>query len=494
MHGTNRDAYRVMAAAIAEALEPRRLLAGIESGILVARGTEGADTISTRRTGIDDVIVTTNGVSQTFDMDEFTGVHLEGLGGSDTFNLIDPLTSPVRRNTTVFGGAGNDTISYATRTAALDFITDPVGSRMISGTQTDILDDVETVIGGSGNDVFEYRNGFTLPEEEQDLRYDFRLEGRGGEDRFISGLVSTISRDVGVTLFGGDGNDFFEQDDLGGRVFAEAGNDTILLRSREASYEGMLDGGAGTDIIQNAGGTFDVFDLREHANIENATLDSGFTGTAYGTNGPNRIDGSDADAVTLLGLDGNDTLIGGSVGDYLVGGEGDDSLDGGGGVDTVDGGPGNDTIVNAEVTPAAPNIRISSRVLIADGSWGEDEITIERTGTDDVIVRVNEVSRQFDIDDFDAVLLRGNNGFDDIRVLDPVRTSAITRRVSLQGGAGNDVLFGSEGGTESLDGGDGNDFLEVRDGFGGDTAIGGNGTDAAQVDPGDTTSGIESFG
>src|SRR5688572_5093255 len=85
----------------AEPLESRRLLAGIESGILVARGTEAADTISTRRTGADDVIVTTNGVSQTFDMDNFTGVRLEGLGGDDTFNLVDPLTSPVVRNTTV---------------------------------------------------------------------------------------------------------------------------------------------------------------------------------------------------------------------------------------------------------------------------------------------------------------------------------------------------------------------------------------------------------
>src|SRR5688500_19711463 len=83
MHGTNRDAHRVLAAAIAETLEPRRLLAGIESGILVARGAEGADTISTRRSGGDDVIVTTNGVNQTFDMDNFTGVRLEGLGGND---------------------------------------------------------------------------------------------------------------------------------------------------------------------------------------------------------------------------------------------------------------------------------------------------------------------------------------------------------------------------------------------------------------------------
>src|SRR5688572_6782585 len=101
MHGTNRDAHRVIAAAVAETLEPRRLLAGIESGILVARGTEGADTISLRRTGGDDVIVTTNGVNQTFDMDNFTGVRLEGLGAADDFFLLDPLTSPVVRNTTV---------------------------------------------------------------------------------------------------------------------------------------------------------------------------------------------------------------------------------------------------------------------------------------------------------------------------------------------------------------------------------------------------------
>src|SRR5687767_15987878 len=121
MQTTVQDARLMITAAVAEALEPRRLLAGIESGILVALGTEIADTISTRRTGADDVIVTTNGVNQTFDMDNFTGVRLEGLGGDDTFNLVDGLTSPVVCNTTVLGGDGNDTLSYATRTGPLVF-------------------------------------------------------------------------------------------------------------------------------------------------------------------------------------------------------------------------------------------------------------------------------------------------------------------------------------------------------------------------------------
>src|SRR5688572_10033439 len=85
---TRRDARTAIRSAVAEALESRRLLAGIEAGVLVARGTANADTISVRRSGGDDVIVTTNGADQTFDMDNFTGVRLEGLGGADTFNLI----------------------------------------------------------------------------------------------------------------------------------------------------------------------------------------------------------------------------------------------------------------------------------------------------------------------------------------------------------------------------------------------------------------------
>src|SRR5688572_27081590 len=169
LHHCTRRTQHIIAAAIAEPLEARRLLAGIESGILVARGTTGVDTISLRRTGTDDVIVTTNGIGQTFDMDNFSGVRLEGLGGDDTFNLIDPLTSPLVRNTTVLGSAGRDTISYATRTAPLNFRInplDPDGSSMMSGAQLDRFNGIEVVVGGSAGDVFTYAQvGDDLPPE-----------------------------------------------------------------------------------------------------------------------------------------------------------------------------------------------------------------------------------------------------------------------------------------------------------------------------------------
>ena len=85
---SSESAHRIWVCS-SEPLEPRRLFAAIEAGVLVARGSEGADVFSLRRSGGDDVIITTNGASQTFDMDDFTGVRVEGLGGSDRFNVID---------------------------------------------------------------------------------------------------------------------------------------------------------------------------------------------------------------------------------------------------------------------------------------------------------------------------------------------------------------------------------------------------------------------
>jgi Ca2+-binding RTX toxin-like protein len=492
MHGNTPDRHRMIAAAVAEALEPRRLLAGIESGILVARGTEGTDTISTRRTGTDDVIVTTNGVSQTFDMDDFTGVRLEGLGGDDTFRLIDPLTSPLVRNTTVIGGAGNDTISYATRTAALNVTVDPARGVVASGAQTDEFLGVETIVGGAGNDVFDYGNFVEIPADQREQVFPFRVEGRGGNDTFNDRLTPTLDDNFDrVTLFGGDGDDVFNDDENpGDQFFGEAGNDVLNL------YENFgASGGSGIDTMSVFTWDDTVVMPPDVENLSRVGTGAVNAITVIGNDLSNRIDLSEyIESVTVQGLGGNDTIIGSSSEDSLVGGFGDDSLDGGEAVDTVDGGPGNDTLVNAEVQPGAGSIGRVGRTLIADGSWGQDLITIERVGTDDVIVRVNETSRTFDMDDFDAVLLRGNNGFDELRVLEPVVAGSLVRPITLLGGNGADTLLGSDGSSnEVLDGGEGNDFLDTRDFFGGDTAIGGNGTDSAVVDAGDTTSGVETI-
>ncbi|HDQ71259.1 MAG TPA: calcium-binding protein, partial [Chloroflexi bacterium] len=52
--------------------------------------------------------------------------------------------------------------------------------------------------------------------------------------------------------------------------------------------------------------------------------------------------------VTILGMDGDDTLIGGGAADFLDGGAGDDTLIGGGAADFLDGGAGDDTLIGGD--------------------------------------------------------------------------------------------------------------------------------------------------
>jgi Ca2+-binding RTX toxin-like protein len=518
-----------------EPLEPRRLLAAtIVEGVLVAIGTGGADVISVRRVLTDDVIVTINGATTTFDMDDFTGVRIEGLGGNDTFRLIDPLVSPVVRNTTVLGGAGNDTLDYSSRSTSLDFRInlEAVLNTVSGGAQSDRFADVETLVGGSGNDSFSYSQG-TL--SGADTTTSFRLEGRGGNDTFHDHIFPHGDAFGAVTMLGGAGDDHFadsaEAHFNNEFFFGEAGNDSVTFYT---TNDGTIDGGAGIDTVFFAGSVADESaleraDLADFPGFDNATKHSG---TLIGTDGPNRLV---VDGGTILGLGGNDTLIGGNYDDDLIsggdgddtifGGGGNDTIDGGAGFDTIDGGLGDDTVLNGEVLPGPGTIGIVERILIADSTWGGQRITIERTGIDDVIVRIDGLSSKFDMDDFDGVLLRGNRGFDEILVLDPL-TSPLARKVTLDGGAGDDFLVGNDeddvlrggDGRDTLDGGRGRnalfgdagpDSLDGRsdqpafvDGGAGDdllitsnqlrdTVRGGTGTDAAIIDVLDDVNGVE---
>jgi Ca2+-binding RTX toxin-like protein len=426
-------------------------------------------------------------------MDEFTGIRLEGLGAADDFFINDPLVSPEVRNTTILGGAGVDELVYAERTDELTFSlfstpnaqnpTGPYDTTISSDAQLDLARDVEFFEAGSGNDTFLF--GGSNPAG--DIAF---LIGNAGDDSFINTAGSAT---VEYSVTGGDGNDLFEIRDAGdvNLPAGQDGDDTFRLFGDARPL--IIQGQDGVDTIDLANSTLTTLDLRNEDDVE--IVLNVRQGTVIGNAANNRIVAApDASAVTLDGLGGNDTLIGGTQNDSLVGGFGDDSLNGGAGSDVGDGGPGNDTLINIETQPGNGSIGRVGRTLIADGSWGQDLITIERTGTDDVIVRVNETSRTFDMDDFDAVLLRGNNGFDELRVLEPVVAGSLVRPITLLGGNGADTLLGSDGSSnEVLDGGEGNDFLDTRDFFAGDSAIGGNGTDSAVVDAGDTSSGVETI-
>jgi len=292
------------------------------------------------------------------------------------------------------------------------------------------------------------------------------------------------------------------------------GSDDVIVQINGTSKQFDMDNFAGGVRLEGLGGNdrITVVDSLLTPVARRVTLDGGA--------------GND----TLTGNNGADLILGGAGDDTLVGGVGNDTLDGGDGDDFADGGSGTNTHRSIERFPGAgtASIAIVNRVLTANGTGNGDIIRIARTGNDDVIVTIGSLSRQFDMDNFDTVLLSGLGGNDLIAVDDPIEANGLRRKVTMDGGAGNDTLhgnlldevlrggdgddmlqggggpdaiFGHAGndslyggiGQDFLDGGIDNDFFSAVDGEPGDTVLGGDGTDTAQVDAGDEHSSIESF-
>ena len=512
----------------------------IVGGVLVARGTGGNDVFSVRRTGTDDVIVTVNATSAQFDMDNFAGgIRLEGLAGMDLFRLVDVLATPVARDVTVLGGDGVDTVDYGTRTAPLEFrgyraadAGSPLPYISVSGggARFDrVASDVEQIRGTNGNDLF------IITTDSPGSVPNLLVSGGGGNDHFgtFFGLQAT--------LFGGAGNDSFDLGEGAGEfVYGGAGDDLfILLRLGEASGGG-INGGTGTDLLDVSNSFRNEVNLENSPGLENVRGLGAIGGMNVTGNSLNNLltsaGGGGGQAFTASGEGGNDTIIGGvgndnflggAGNDSLVGNDGDDTLNGGDGTDTLLGGAGTNVLLNGESTSGGGtvSIGITNRVLTASATAADDVISIRRTGSDDVIVTVNSTSRQFDMDDFDGVVLNGLLGNDTVTIVDAIRTSTLARKVTVEGGGGDDsvtgsayddvvrggdgrdtingrdgadALFGQAGddfitgglGRDFLDGGLANDTLSATDGLT-DTLLGGDGADFADYDSIDQVSDVE---
>ena len=115
---------------------------------------------------------------------------------------------------------------------------------MTSGPQADGIFDVETVIGGSGNDSFGYR---AFDEPNGGVSVAYRFEGRGGSDSFRDAVQRSGAFEA-VTMLGGDGNDSFANDSddrfTNEFYFGEAGNDSVTVYKIN---RGVIDGGNATD-------------------------------------------------------------------------------------------------------------------------------------------------------------------------------------------------------------------------------------------------------
>ena len=232
------------------------------------------------------------------------------------------------------------------------------------------------------------------------------------------------------------------------RVFGQGGNDVITLNEANGALPAAhLFGGAGNDTLTGGAGGDQLF------------------GQA----------GND----TLLGAGGFDLLFGGTENDTITGGDADDQAFGQSGNDRMIWNPGDDTDLN-EGGEGADTVEVNG-----GGGTVAEQFTTTANGTRVRFDRVNPAPFAIDIGTSEKLVLNANGGDDSFSATGNL---AALIAITVDGGAGNDTLLGSNG-IDLLIGGDGNDFADGQQGN--DVAFLGAGADSFQWDPGDGSDVVE---
>jgi Ca2+-binding RTX toxin-like protein len=385
----------------------------------------------------------------TMDVDDTERVDLRALGGVDNTVVNDLAQTDVKSidldlatdgavdTTTVNGSGGNDAISIAPNAGAVD-VTGLAAALKIRGSEP-------------GNDVL-------------------NVNGLGGDDT-IDGAVGLAALITIGTIDGGDGNDTINGGDGAENLVGANGNDAVdgnrgndigVLGAGDDSFRwdpgdgsDTVEGHAGADtLVFNGAGVIENFDVsanggrvrffRDAANIT-MDLDDVETIVVEALGGAdktvvNDLTGTDVKAV--------DVDLEGAIG----GGAGDASPD----VVTVNG-TGVDDAVN--IAPAAGGIAVGglaavTRVLHAEGD--SDTLTV--------------------------------NGLRSEDTLSAATLPAAAIQLQLDGGAGNDSIFGGQG-ADVLFGDADDDAIDGNQGS--DVGVLGAGDDKFIWDPGDGSDDIE---
>jgi Ca2+-binding RTX toxin-like protein len=434
-----------------------------------------------------------------------------GQGGDDTIQLNEANGALPAAD--LFGGAGNDTLIGG---SGGDMLFGQAGNDTLLGKGG-----ADLIFGGAGNDVLTGGDG------------DDQLFGEAGDDRFIWNPGDDTD-----LIEGGAGTDTAEVNGgNGAEAFTVTANGTRVRFDRIEPGPFSLDIGTTEKLVLNMNGGDDTFSATGNLSpLISLTIDGG-TGndTILGGNG----------ADLLLGGDGNDFIDGNQGNDTASLGAGDDTFqwDPGDGSDLVEGGDGTDTMlfngsagaekfvvsangqrvlftrdlgtivmdlndvehitVNAlgsadsitvndlsgtDVTLVTVNLGGAIGGTLGDGAV--DQTTVRGTGSDDLVqvvgaggsVSVTGLPAQVNItgsESGDILVVEGGAGDD---TLTATTLPADVTKLTLDGGAGDDSIFGSQG-ADTLVGGDGNDFLFGDNGN--DLAQMGAGDDVFQWDPGD---------
>jgi Ca2+-binding RTX toxin-like protein len=448
-------------------------------------------------------------------------VQVFGQGGSDAITMNEANGALPRAN--LFGGGGNDTLT--------------------GGSGNDML------FGQAGNDTLLGRGGFDFlfGGTENDILMggdaDDQIFGESGDDRIIWNPGDDTDLNEG-----GAGADTVEINGGGGaEVFTTTANGTRVRFDRLNPAPFTIDIGTCEKLVVNMNGGNDAFSATGNlAALIQITVDGGAgSDTILGSNG----------ADLLLGGDGDDLIDGQQGNDVVFLGAGNDVFqwDPGDGSDRVEGQTGLDRMrfngsAVSEIIDISANggrVRFTRNVgnIVIDLDdveiidlrtlGGVDSTTVNNlAGTDVVEVNIDQAGILGGTGGdaaADVVIVNGTNRRDLIDVvgasssvsvlglqprvnisavdgaLDALVINALGGRdgvtattvpaglikLTLDGGAGADVLLGSSG-ADVLLGGDGDDFL-FGDG-GNDLVLMGAGHDIFQWDPGDGSDTVEGQG
>ncbi|WP_188750317.1 calcium-binding protein [Marinobacterium zhoushanense] len=281
------------------------------------------------------------------------------------------------------------------------------------------------------------------------------------------------------TLTGGAGHDVLIGGNGADSLSAGAGNDILGIDSTDTG----VDGGSGIDaayVLDDDGVSLDL----GSSNIE----------VAVGGSGNDTFSTSSTTAVTLNGMDGQDTLSGGRGDDLILGGSGADTLSGGDGDDVLIGGAGADRLNSGNGHDV---LYIDSSDTLVDGGAGFDQVLVADSqgvsldlGTGNIELAIGGAGNDtFTATGSSSVTIAGADGNDTISGSEfSDRLYGGSGDDNLTGNAGDDALFGGAG-ADTLAGGAGDDLL--IGGAGSDTLLGGTGHDVLGIDADDLQANLD---
>jgi Ca2+-binding RTX toxin-like protein len=376
-------------------------------------------------------------------------------------------------------------------------------ARIIDSTHVSITgsDDPESIAFGTDS-LGRITHGQTSPGFASTLDFDTTtpgtqtvtgspvliVDGEGGDDRIHNATASAR-----MSADGGDGDDLIYgsanrdviQGGTGDDIAAGGGSpDAIYLGSGDDGYQwtsatdgnDLVVGGDGVDRV-DAWGT----QVADEINISSAS-----TGHYVKVLGSNRVHVETLEEIAIAGFSGDDIVFaesmaasprlfvdGGPGADDIAGGGADDNLNGGDGRDRVVGRAGDDVLAGESVDGDDGNdrMRVDASVAgapVAEGDKGYDVTTVVTTSGDDALSVSQTLGQSVQVQGTangqpylasaasEGVVVKTGAGNDSVTVQPDTQMVAA---VAVDGGAGADVLRGSDG-LEHLEGASGDDVLD----------------------------------